>query len=285
MISLRRPTAAEIAGYREARCGSEPTCLPASATPAGFRNERFSQRIGTGEIDFERARTGLQQWQAHRGSGVEVHPNTSQLAVGETVAIVTRQLGLWVLAACRVTSVTDDVDVFGFIYASLPDHPECGFESFTVRCEDDGVRFEIEATSKAGIPLVRLGAPVTRHLQKRATDAYLDALAEWTAATASQGHSDMDLNNGVVTGDLRVLVTRTGQDLSHVSARSLIQSLLVGSGWKVTVSPADSPEVLAERRVGRRSAAERLRDEFVRVATEQKIDRTETSRIVRLLGT
>ena len=113
-----------------------------------------------------------------------MHPNTSQLAVGETVAIVTRQLGLWVLAACRVTSVTDEADVFGFTYTTLPDHPECGFESFTVRRTHDEVRFDIEATSKAGILLVRLGAPVTQHLQKRATHAYLDALERWTAATA-----------------------------------------------------------------------------------------------------
>ncbi len=184
MISLRRPTAAEIAEYRDSRLGSESTCLPAATAPAGFRTERFSQGIGAGDIDFERARTGLQKWRAHRDSGVEVHPNTSQLAVGETVAIVTRQLGLWVLAACRVTSVTDEADVFGFTYATLPDHPECGFESFTVRRTRDEVRFDIEATSKAGILLVRLGAPVTQHLQKRATHAYLDALARWTAATA-----------------------------------------------------------------------------------------------------
>lgn len=95
----------------------------------------------------------------------------------------------------------------------------------------------------------------------------------------------MDLNNGVVTGDLRVLVTRAGQDLSHASVGRLIQSLLVGGGWKVTVLPADSAEVLAERRVGRRNTAQRLRREFVRVATEQRLDRTETSRIVRLLST
>lgn len=184
MISLRRPTAAEIDDYRDSRLSSAPTCLPATTTPAGFRSERFSQAIGAGENDFERARTGLQQWRAHRGSGVEVHPNTSQPAVGETVAIVTRQLGLWVLAACRITSITDETDVFGFTYATLPDHPECGFESFTVHRRRDEVRFDIEATSKAGILLVRLGAPVTQYLQKRATHAYLDALARWASATA-----------------------------------------------------------------------------------------------------
>jgi hypothetical protein len=98
------------------------------------------------------------------------------------------------------------------------------------------------------------------------------------------GHCDVDLNHGVVTGDLRVLVTRTGADLSHMSMASLIRSLLVGGGWTVTVSPVGSAVVLAERRVGRRNTAERFRDEFVRVASEQKIDRSERSRIERLLG-
>lgn len=157
--------------------------MPAAATPTGFHREQFSRRVGVGDSDFRRARTGLQQWSAHIGAGVEVHPTTTSLTDGETVAIVTRQLGLWVLAACRVTSVTDEVDAFGFTYATLPDHPECGFESFTVQRTHDEVRFNIDATSKAGTLLVRIGAPVTQHLQRRATQRYLDALARWTAAT------------------------------------------------------------------------------------------------------
>ena len=103
-------------------------------------------------------------------------------------------------------------------------------------------------------------------------------------STAQRGHCGVDLNHGVVAGDLRVLVTRTGEDLSHMSIGSQIQSMLVGGGWKVTVSPVDSAEVLAERRVGRRRTAERLRSSFVRVATEQGIDRAEKLRIARLLG-
>ena len=183
MISLHRPTDAEIDSYHDSRLGLEPTCVPSPTTPAGFRNEHYTQGIGSGEIDFERARTGLQQWRAHRGSGVEVHPETSHLAVGNTVSVLTRQLGLWVLAACRVISVTDEVDVFGFTYATLPDHPECGFESFTVRRTDHEVRFDIAVTSKPGILLVRVGAPVTHQLQKRATHAYLETLARWTSTT------------------------------------------------------------------------------------------------------
>jgi uncharacterized protein (UPF0548 family) len=130
-------------------------------------------------MDFDRARRGLERWAAHRGSGVEIHPPNAPLAAGTTVAILTRQLGLWVLAACRVESVIDEPTRFGFVYATLPDHPEQGYESFIVHEVDGKIIFEIDAVSRPGIPIVRLGAPVTRLLQRRASDAYLAALHSW----------------------------------------------------------------------------------------------------------
>lgn len=184
MISLRRPSLSAIAAYGEARFSASPTCTPGQASLNQFRHERFNRDVGMGERDFEQARNGLMDWAAHRGSGVEVFPATAEVREGETVTILTRQLGLWVLAACRVLSVVDQPTEFGFTYATLPDHPECGYESFTVVLEAGTVRFDIEATSKPGIPLVRIGSPVTRLLQKRATDSYLDSLAEWTLARA-----------------------------------------------------------------------------------------------------
>ncbi len=96
------------------------------------------------------------------------------------MAILTRQRGLWILAACRISSVVDEFQTFGFTYLTLPDHPECGYESFTIHRLSDEVRFDIEATSKPGIALVRIGSPITRELQKRATIRYLDALAQRT---------------------------------------------------------------------------------------------------------
>ena len=178
---FRRPTELEIAAYRDVRLGLDPTCRPSVSPPPGFRHERFSRQIGASESDFLRGRAGLQQWRAHRDSGVEVSPVEAEVAVGETVAIVTCQLGLWVLAACRIEAVLDESDAFGFTYSTLPDHPECGFETFTVRRAPGAVRFEIEATSRPGIPLVRLGGVVTRKPQRRATNRYLSALAQWTA--------------------------------------------------------------------------------------------------------
>lgn len=112
-------------------------------------------------------------------------PVDAPLEPGSTVAIVTRQLGLWVLAACRVESVTDEPSSFGFVYSTLPDHPERGYESFMVRHLGDGeVIFDIEAVSRPGIPLVRIGAPVTRMVQRRASHAYLAALRSYVLSGA-----------------------------------------------------------------------------------------------------
>jgi uncharacterized protein (UPF0548 family) len=181
MLSLRHPQPEAIAAYRAERLNVAPTSRVSDRPPAGFRSDKFSRMIGDRD-SFERARAGLQQWVAHRGSGVEIFPDDAEIVEGETVAIVTRQLGLWVLASCRIENVTDEATEFGFVYATLPDHPECGYESFTVHTDETGVRFDIEAVSKPGIPLVRLGAPAAHLIQRRATNGYLDAMHERTHA-------------------------------------------------------------------------------------------------------
>ena len=180
MISLRRPGPDAIERYRIQRAGMTPTCVPTGRPPSGYRQDAFSREIGVGTDAFNRARTGLREWVAHSDSGVEVFPADAALAEGGTVAIVTRQLGLWILAACRIETVSDDASMFGFTYATLPGHPENGYESFVVRLENETVFFDIDVVSKPGIPLVRFGRPVTRLLQRRATKAYLASLERRT---------------------------------------------------------------------------------------------------------
>lgn len=184
MITLVRPGEARVAGYRRERLDASPTCELADQPPARFRRDTFTRTLGTGPATFDRARLGIETWVAHRGGGVEILPADTPIEIGQTVALVTRQLGLWVLAACRIVSVVDEPAAFGFTYATLPDHPECGYESFTIRIEDDTVVFEIEAVSRPGIAIVRLGAPVAKELQRRATNGYLSALESWVRAAS-----------------------------------------------------------------------------------------------------
>jgi uncharacterized protein (UPF0548 family) len=189
VISVRRPSPTEVEAYRQARVGVDPTARTASDPPPGFHHDRFARPLGSGPATFARARQGIERWVPHRGAGVEVEPHEAAPSEGATVAILTQQLGLWVLGACRVEEVVDAPDRFGFTYATLPDHPECGYESFTVVDAGHEVRFEIEAVSRPGIALVRLATPITRQLQRRAVGRYLDALARWVDEAPGSGGS------------------------------------------------------------------------------------------------
>ena len=176
MISLRRPNESQIETYRQQRLGSEPTHSSLLGADEGLRSDTYIRTIGTGSKAFGAARTGLTQWVAHRGAGVEIYPRNAQLVEGETVVLATQQLGLWVLAACRIESVVSESRSFGFTYATLPDHPERGFESFVVSQIGDRVDFEIRAVSVPATVLTRVGSPVSRKIQERITNGYIDAV-------------------------------------------------------------------------------------------------------------
>jgi uncharacterized protein (UPF0548 family) len=98
---------------------------------------------------------------------------------GLTVLLTFRVGPLVVLAPCRVVSVIDEADAYGFTYGTLPGHPERGEESFTIRRDASGtVRFEIVAVSQPADLLARLGRPVARLVQRRVGRKYLTALAD-----------------------------------------------------------------------------------------------------------
>lgn len=182
----RRDGAALLASQRLA----DVTYIDVGATtvgriPAGFSGKQMVQTIGHGETAFERARVGLQTWAAHRGAGVEPFEATP-LVQGETVLLV---LGLGptdVRIACRILEVMDTPSVFGFVYGTLPVHPECGEERFLVEHGADGsVRFTIDVFWKPNHPLAVIGAPVAHRMQQRFTHGYLDALARFVNTSAS----------------------------------------------------------------------------------------------------
>ena len=115
VITLRQPTSFDVECYVAARTDTDPTERPAPVPPAGFRAERFTRVIGTDRADFHLASEGLESWVAHRGSGVDVFPAEAELVAGSTVGFRSRQLGLWVVAACLVESVIDESNCVGNI--------------------------------------------------------------------------------------------------------------------------------------------------------------------------
>jgi uncharacterized protein (UPF0548 family) len=151
------------------------------ARPEGYRHDDHLIVLGTGDRVFERAGLGLRRWEAHRGAGLSVRPNTPPLVIG-TAVVVTLPLPLFTaVAACRIVYVVDEPGAFGFAYGTLPAHPEQGEEAFIVRRDAGGVvRFAITAFSRPRHPLARLSGPVARWVQVATTRRYLRALKAFT---------------------------------------------------------------------------------------------------------
>jgi uncharacterized protein (UPF0548 family) len=161
---------------------TQPTYPDLGATlvgkrPEGFHHDSYEIVLGNGVDTFDRAVTGLKNWEAHRIAGVRVFPEELEIQSGATV-IVTVGTPLIALAApCRIVSVIDGQNRWGFAYGTLPGHPESGEEAFAVSiAPDERVRFEITAFSRPGELLVRLSGPVGRGFQKGGTRNYLQAL-------------------------------------------------------------------------------------------------------------
>ena len=152
---------------------------PAPAAPAGYRGAHAVRTVGRGDSDFAAACDAIRTWALHRGQGFRVAPADPPIAVGTEVVTAVPLAGpVHVLAACRIVAVVDGPGRFGFAYGTLAVHPASGEEAFVVEQTPEGdVIGEITAFSRPRHPLVRLGGPVARRQQVRATEGYLDALA------------------------------------------------------------------------------------------------------------
>jgi uncharacterized protein (UPF0548 family) len=160
----------------------EPTYSDIGATlagrqPEGFHHDRFETVLGAGPQTFQRAVTGLKTWEAHRLPGLRVFPDGQEIRTGATVVLTLGTSFVAIAAPCRIVSVIDGQTRWGFAYGTLPGHPERGEEAFSVSISpDQTVRFEIEAFSRPGDPLVRLSGPIGRGMQRGGTGGYLRAL-------------------------------------------------------------------------------------------------------------
>jgi uncharacterized protein (UPF0548 family) len=77
---------------------------------------------------------------------------------------------------CRVVDVVDEPDRRGFVYGTLPGHPECGEESFVLERRPDGaIAFTVAAFSRPATLLARIGGPAARGMQRFMTGRYLAA--------------------------------------------------------------------------------------------------------------
>jgi uncharacterized protein (UPF0548 family) len=140
--------------------------------PKGYTVDHNRTKLGDGEQTYQRAVAALQGWKQFDLGWVSLVPSGKPLEVGTIVAVRAKTFGFWSLNAARIVYLINEDQNgsvrFGFAYGTLPDHVERGEERFMVeRHADDSVWYDILAFSRPKHPVVRLGFPVARLLQKR----------------------------------------------------------------------------------------------------------------------
>jgi len=108
---------------------------------------------------------------------LKIYPGAAPIIGGTTVAVLARHFGFWSLNPCRIVYVIDEPARFGFAYGTLVGHSEIGEERFSVELDPqtNEVWYDLYAFSRP-TPLVRLGYPLARILQKRFARCSLDAM-------------------------------------------------------------------------------------------------------------
>ena len=94
-----------------------------------------------------------------------------------------RMSGIFDNGERRIVRTVDEPGRFGFAYSTLPGHPEEGEEAFLIETDDTGtVAFNVEAISRPAALVAKLGAPVSRMVQRRTATRYLEGLAHYVNA-------------------------------------------------------------------------------------------------------
>ena len=161
--------------YPEVGATKDPGSLP-----PGYLHDCRSIRLGNDRRAYDQGKDALIGWEAHLAIGARLIPEKPPLRPGQVV-IVTIPVGpLKMFVPCRIVYVTNEERRFGFAYGTLPGHAERGEESFHIVEGPSGeVRFEIAAFSRPDGLLVRLGNPVVRRVQVRATGMYLEGVRRY----------------------------------------------------------------------------------------------------------
>lgn len=151
----------------------------AGPLPAGYFHMDREGLVGVGEETFKRAAEELLSWQLQRRAGIRVRASTPEVTLGAVAVLLLGVGPLAIQAPVRVLSVIDEPTRRGFVYGTLPGHPESGEEQFLVELLHDGrVVCRITAFSRPGSWLTRLGGPAARLVQRWVTTRYLNSLRE-----------------------------------------------------------------------------------------------------------
>lgn len=176
MFTLTEPSAHDVAAFISRQANQSFSYVEVGATqanaPAGYTVDHNRVQLGHGAEIYQRAVKALQHWRQFDLGWVTIATKDVKIETGAVVAVKAWACGMWTLNACRVVYVVDEdgpLTRFGFAYGTLLDHIERGEERFLIEWNrnDDSVWYDILAFSQPRHPLVRLGFPVARMMQKR----------------------------------------------------------------------------------------------------------------------
>jgi len=190
MFTALKPTESDVIGHLLQQSGETYSYAEVGATlgelPSGFDADRHRVLLGHGEEVFRAGCEAIRQWKMFPKAMCELYWPDRGTEVGTTVDVLFRAGPFWSLNPARIVYAIDEVgdrdsnvdsravgrpavDRFGFAYGTLPDHLECGEESFSVEWnrDDDSVWYQLYAVSKAQHTLAWLGYPYIRICQAR----------------------------------------------------------------------------------------------------------------------
>ena len=173
MFLLRRPNEEHIRGVlaaeKDRQFSYSAEGALGSSVPLGYSLDHNRIKLGEGQAVFAKSVEAINRWEMFNIGWVHLCWPDAPIEAGSVVAVLAKHLGFWSMNVCRIVSVIDEDRKYGFVYGTLPDHAERGWEQFTVECNrtDDSVWYDILAYSRPNQLLAKLGYPVTRLLQKR----------------------------------------------------------------------------------------------------------------------
>ena len=134
--------------------------------PPGYKMDHYRARLGGAEA-FSRAKAAVNALVMYGAPWLELHPPGLKVEPGATFGILARHLGFYSLSTARIIYVIDTPTRYGFAIGTLPGHLERGEERFLVELQGDSVWYDLLAFSRPQHPLVWLGYPFARHMQRR----------------------------------------------------------------------------------------------------------------------
>ena len=156
--------------YAEVGATRDPDGHPEDAVTIVERAEVGDESV------FNHAAAFVLGFGMQRSAGIEVvsaHPVARE---GADVMLRARFGPVHIVAPTRVVYVIDEPDRRGFAYGTLPGHPESGEEVFIVERRAGSTFVEVRAFSRHGRWFTRLGSPVARRVQRRATRQYVESV-------------------------------------------------------------------------------------------------------------